>query len=271
MNDTNQKAPGASRPSLMSAAPAASTTHDFPGGPTSPPTRVLADLGGSTSTQRTKTAVATLVSGVIVVAAGGIYWASTHSSNVTLAVNQTSPAQLAASALPARAPSDALLTSNAAAPAPTPAAAPEPVTTAARIVIDDTVANKVAPPVADAPAVAVAAAAIPPASPVASVAPPAAKAKTRRAANVAVASNRTAAAPTAKREKTRTASAKSPGKPTAVAANKPRSNNQAVASNQTGKNAANKRPDPDTDLLAALLRRGDGQTQASLAPKERVR
>lgn len=109
---------------------------------------------------------------------------------------------------------------------------------------------------------------------VASVESPAASPKATRAARVtATNAPRAAAAGNARREQIRTASARpTSGKPTALAAKKTRSGNQRVDDNTSAKKlAVAKRPDPDTDLLAALLRRNEGQTQAAIAPKDRVR
>lgn len=245
MSNLSNKASGAGRPSLMSTPPAPSTAPNLRAG--SMPTRVLADLGGQKTSYRRSAVAALLVLGAIGVAAGSVYWAQ-----LSFKPSATSAVQLASAApAEARAPANAAAASAAPTPAPVPAAdaaaAPAEVS-AAKIVTAE------AAPAAAATTRPAATETPPPATSTSGTTPPAPDKSAQPAPRKA------------QPEKARAvATAKASSKPVAVATAKPRPKNQRVADGNTKRNETAKRADPDTDLLAAMLRRS-GSPQASASP-----
>lgn len=266
MNTSKNKTPNtgntAPRPSLMgSAATAPSAMPDTRAALQS--TRVLADLGGQKSSTRFKGATAALISGAVLVAAGSAYWASSRLSAPTTLptapqIAAAPPAANVPASVPAESSKPAPPVVVAVATAASPSAAAPTETGAARVIADEgnTAANS---------------------NPLAAVVPTPATtpAKTRNVAATGAHSSEPAKPSSVRvasaqgeplREKPRAAAraatvakAKDNVKSAAAVA-KERNASSSRQARSTSAQLASKRADSDTDtdLLAAMLRRGSG-------------
>jgi type IV secretory pathway VirB10-like protein len=241
MSNTDHTASKSRQPSLLDTSPGSSTAPEPRNHAEG--TRVLADLGGQKPAKRFG-GIFPLAGGVFVLAVGLGFWAMSGPSkqtappkNIVVAAVTPAPAPPPApTAVPAPVPTPAAMAPEASAPIP----APEP--NAARIV-DETAA--VAPPKAVAPRPAAAKVAGSKSATTARAAPPKAVAA---AAKHSASTVKTAHAD-APRDKAHTRS-----KPAATAVARNARRNEAPTRSASARPGA----DPDSDLLAALLRRNGG-------------
>lgn len=242
MSDSERKPPvGGGRPSLLGNGIAQATTKGASGG--AEPTRVLEQLGGPREQpSRFKRAPIALALAGVLAAAGALYWntaAQAPASIATQAQNRPAPD-------PAPSPVVAKVASESA-PA-TPTSKSESAEGEARVFV----AEDASPAVAKAPvAVAAASAADKGTASVDKAAPP----RSVRAQPARLASADKAGA-RSKRTHAEQVAASSKSRP-------PRS--------ETARKSARPDPDPDTDLIAAMLRRTDDARGSGMSGIQRSR
>lgn len=246
MSNMQRHAPHTGRPSLMGASSNTSASSVPDTGGSSEPLRVLADLGGQKTSSRLGATALALVCCVAVCAASGIYWASSHRDTAK------APAAEAATAAP---PKEIAKASSP----PSVPSIPAPEISPARVVVDEpslVTAKPLAVAAADAaPSPLVAANAVVHRDITAAATPVPAKLGRK------VAESAPRVAPSA------TAKAKPVTSQPAIAAAKTRNTAQRQARANPNVEAASSRTDPDTDLLAAMLRRNGDQKPAVFGAK----